>query len=287
MKSISIALSLIFLASNAWSNTVFVDQVSGPKNAAPAFQALIKSEAELNGYQLVRELQNADYVLKGKIIELGQAYVITLSKQSTTDSESFSQKAKIRQIEELDSVTESLTRAVLKSKSMKKKDQVTEDQMNEEIQMKTVTRQFYAGFGTAASHGLGDSNRGFHWAAGYIFGLDPQFGLRLHFDDTNLNNSRGGSTFAGVGAQYYFTRDQHAPYALGLIGFSTAKTFLRNPSTIERENGWGLQAGLGMQFFRTTALNFAVEATYTTSMYKFSSTGRTPGNFGLRLVFFW
>ena len=95
-----------------------------------------------------------------------------------------------------------------------------------------------------------------------------------------------------LGGQYYFNKKNISPYILGGITYGLAEAHIDEDECTQfliakfcdgdREHGFGAKLGLGMHFFRSTSVNFSVEASHSQNMFKLND--KYPGMTGLKVI---
>ena len=290
-------LCLTFLAVPffAQADTYFIDEVRGASyGGAEVYKELIRSELRAQKQELVRSPEYSNWIVEPSLLKLGESYVASLSKINN-GRVAFSQKLKVQSLDDLDVVTQRLVQAMVSNQSVDSVQQVntvTQDELVGTTEKTEVERQFYLGFGPAGLSGLSADGSAVNLTAGYLWGLDNQFGMRFGLDWTG-GEGDADILNVGLGGQYYFNLQKHAPYVLGLVGFSWAESNSKAPVCTnlifacdgEDKAGWSAQLGAGYHFFRTAKVNLALEAVYTASFYDVS--GENPGAFAGRIVLFW
>ncbi len=191
----------------------------------------------------------------------------------------------------MDTVSARLTRAVIEQKSLEDTADVTNITRDEETlnsRRYNATRQWVIGIGPGWSSNLHSDGGGFTFLLGYLWGLDPDYSIKLGM---TLNNGRedDDSSFSdfSIGGEYYFKRSKYSP----LVGFSMGYgTGISNDSCTfslfsgckeDKANGWIGTVSAGYKMFRTSTVNAAVLGNYS---YIFDET--TAGNPSLFSILF-
>ena len=277
----SLCLAFFSLPFFVFADSFYIKENVEPYSDADTLNQLVKNELVSLGHSVMLSPEESRWVLTPKLLRLGRSYVVTLSKERKGRIV-FSQKLKSETLDDLDIVTERLVRAVLKRQnvsSTQNVDTITQNEIKGTSVKTEVTKQFYFGFGPGVLSGLESDETGSNWTAGYLWGIDHQFGLRLGLEHTS---GEGNSNFwnLGMGGQYYLNRRKHAPYLLGLFGYSWAES-----NADKTENGFSIEAGLGSHFFRTAKVNLAIEVVYAQGLYDVLES--SPGVFAGRLIVLW
>lgn len=290
-----ICLTFVILPFFAAADSYFIEDVRGESSAyADTFKELIRGELRAQKQTVVNSLDQSQWTLEPSFLKLGEDYVFSLSKIKNGHVV-HSQKLKSSNLNDLDDVTERLVKSLVKNQSV---DLVSTGQTEDlsvmsQAEKADVERQFYLGFGPGALSGLEASGGAVSLTAGYLWGLDSNFGLRLGLDWTGATGDADVLNL-GLGGQYYLNLQKHAPYLLGLVGFSWAEAEARDPSECtnlplscdgDDKTGWSTQLGAGVHFFRSSKVNLALEAAYTLNFYQIN--GSTPGVFTGRILLYW
>jgi len=205
----------------------------------------------------------------------------------------YSDKLKSTGLDDLDIVTARLVSGALNDVSAAKSVTVDTVTKNEAIgtTVKTrVTRQTYLGFGPSKVVNLDTSNSGESFTAGALWGVDDQFSLRAGFNTTNVSDSPADITNFSIGGHYYLDKRKHALYGVGLAGYTWAEshdsdTGSSSYSESKSDSGWGVEAGVGTHFYRTSSVNIAAELTYNQALFDVADSA--PGSVGAKLMVFW
>lgn len=290
-------MSIILLSSlNTFAASYFINEVSGQSNKelSSNFKVLIANAVVQEGDTIVNDQTIADYVLTPNLMKLGSSYIATLSKSKNASVIS-SQKMKMATVDELDTISTRLTRSVLSNQTLAASqtvDSVTKEEEKGTSVVMKAKKQFYLGFGPGRVLNLGTSETGVAYTAGYLFGLDHQFSLRVGIEGVTVRRSNADLIELNLGGQYYLTKNVQSPYVVGGITYGLAEHHIPEDqctsifsATIcngDREHGFGAKLGAGMHFFRSTSVNFAVEASYSASLFKIND--KNPGMAALKIL---
>jgi hypothetical protein len=250
-------LAPALVASPSWASSIFVAPATGsgvyPDDLATATELVQASIPEVSSNEVVKQASDADFVLQPRLIRLGQAYVMTLSKMKNGET-IYSTKLKAEKIDELDRVAKRLTRSVLESKSAGSQQlvgEITDEEAHQGTQRRPVRQAFYLGFGGASLHNLNTTGLGYSAGAAYTWDLNT---LRLKlFGEGDVN---GAAFFVdgGIGGNYYLSREDVAPYLSADFGGGAAKVDqgLLDGQTI---GGFVFGVGTGVELLRTSSVN--------------------------------
>jgi len=253
------------------------------------------SVTESAPHTLAGKKEKADWVLSSTLLKLGDSYVLTLQKKNKSDQVVFAEKMKAKTMSDMDTVASRLTRAVIEQKRTVETADVTNITQEEET-MNTrryqATRQWIIGLGPGWTSNLGSKGGGFTFLLGYLWGLDPDFGINLTW---TINNGRGNddSSYSdfSLGGEYYFSRKKFTPYVGARAGWGNARgddnCGVISFGTCDRDeaSGWALNAQFGYKAFRTSSVNAGVAAFY--SMIMSNAKRGNPSLFGINLLVYY
>ncbi len=283
-----LSLLLLTLSLPVLARNVYVSEPTGKgikEDSKATVQELIKmSVIQEEGYSSVDSAETAEIILNSQLLKLGDSYVLGLTKQSKEGQNLFSQRMKVATMSDIDTVVARLVPAVLNQKSVESTADVTNITEAEETlntRRYQATRQWIIGFGPGWSSNLKSEGGGFTFSIGYLWGLDPDFGVNLTW---LIHNGQGDDdssyTDFSLGGEYYFSRSKHSPFIGGRVGYATARAddscwvSIFSDCIENKASGWGVNATAGMKFFRTSTVNMGLFASYHT-MFNRTSQG-TP-----------
>jgi len=285
-------LLLCFIPAVVSADSFYIKQGQASSIATKTIEKLAKSELAARGHTIVNNELSSQWMLSVDAIELGDTYIVSLSKYREGIVE-YSDKLRSNSIEDLDTVTARLVSGALDNVSADNSiavDTVTADEVKGTTIKTKVTRQTFFGFGPSTLFNLDTNSSGKSFTAGSLWGVDDQFSIRAGFTTNNVSDSPADLTNISLGGHYYLNRKKHASYAVGLVGYTwaesdkptTSSSFLREG---ESDSGWGVEAGIGSHFYRTATVNISAELTYSQAF--FEVTDGAPGTLGAKLIVFW
>lgn len=253
----SMTLLLLGVASSAWADQIYVAPATGSgvngDDLATATELVQSSVSEVSSDTIVNQASRADFVLQPRLVRLGWAYLMTLSKVKNGETLSSSQ-LKAQTMDELDKVATRLTRAVLEGKDAKANPRVGEITNHEALdgtQRRPARKSIYLGFGGASLHALNTTGLGYSLGAAYSWDLNTIRVKILGEGDVN-----GDAFFANgaIGANYYLGVEDVAPYVSADFGGGVAKI---DQGLLEGQTvgGFVLGVGTGIEFLRTASVN--------------------------------
>jgi hypothetical protein len=252
----SFAATCILASSDALADQIYVESATGSAVSANALSTateLIKTAVPSVGSDTVTEqLKQADYRLRPKLLRLGEAYVLSLSK-IRKGQVVFASQLKAMQMEDLDEVAQRLTRSVLREERISP---AREDDLgggsDEGRHHKPAHRVTYLGFGGAAFTNLNATGIGLSIAAAQAWDVDNALIKILGEGDFN-----GSAFFTSVslGGNYFLTSADVAPYVTGDFGAGVAK--LDGGGVLDGQTvvGFAGGAGAGVQFLRASSVH--------------------------------
>lgn len=286
-------LTFLFLLPVAVSADAFyVEEPRQTSGVSTTVERLVKNELLARGHSVVESHEKSQWVLVPDAIKLGTSYIVTLIKMQD-GRVVYSDKLKSDSLDNLDTVSARLVSGALDNVASDKSitvDTVTDNEVKGTTVKTKVTRQTFLGYGPSKSANLGTSNSGVMFTAGALWGVDHQFSIRAGYSTNNVSKSPADMTGISIGGHYYLNRKQHSPYAVGLLGYTWAESHERVSDASffrqgETESGWGVEAGMGMHFYRTSNVNIAAEVTYNQAL--FDMTDGAPGSIGAKLIVLW
>lgn len=286
-------LTLLFLLPVAASaDTFYVEVPHERSDVSATVERLVKNELSAKGHIIVEDNAASQWVVVTDTIKLGKTYIVSLTKLKD-GSVVYSDKLKSNDLDNLDTVTARLVSGALDNVTSDKSitvDTVTDNEAIGTTLKTKVTRQTFLGYGPSTSTNLGTSNSGVMLTAGALWGVDHQFSIRAGYSTNNVSKSPADMTGVSIGGNYYLNREQHSPYAVGLLNYTWAETHDRNSDISffrkgETASGWGVEAGMGMHFYRTANVNIAAELTYNQALFELSDDA--PGSLGAKLIVLW
>ena len=289
-KSLLTVLCLVPVIASA--DTFYLEESRQPSEVSGTVQRLMASELSAKGHTIVDRNASPQWVLKPDAIKLGSSYIVSLTKLKD-GALVYSDKLKTDSLDNLDVVSARLVSGALDNVAAEGNiavDTVTDSEVKGTTVKTKAMRQTFLGFGPSKSANIGTSDAGVIFTAGALWGVDHQVSIRAAYTTNNVSDSGADMTGLQLGGHYYLNRKQHAPYAVGLVGYTRAEAHDPESSSAlfsqgESESGWSLEAGMGMHFYRTANVNIATEVTYQQSL--FDMTEGAPGALGAKLIVFW
>jgi hypothetical protein len=282
-------ITLAFVHS-AKADVVYVNEVGGEgvdSATKASIQSLIESSVnQVSGkHTLTEKRESAKTVLRGQLLKLGDAYILTLDKM-VGGKVTFSSKMKSTTLEDMDTVASRLVEAVLNEKALADTattQSITRDEETRGTRRYEATRQWRFSFGPAWSNNLNADGPGTVFGLGYIWGLDPYVDLKLVMTFYNpREDGKDDADFSNlaIGVNYFFDLNKNSPYLTSSLGYAGAASSDGGADTIfdtsaDEADGWALTGGVGYKFFRTSTVNVGFEASYT---YLFDKTDKTKVN---------
>jgi len=282
-KAVVPATLLFALSSHA--SQVYVEPTTGsgisPSDLTAATELISTSVTEVSSNRVVEQAAQADLILRPKLIRLGEAYILSLTKTNKEGQILFSSQLKAEKIDELDKVAQRLTRSVLESETGKegiRVGEITNEEAKEGTQRRPVRNATYFGFGGSTFSNLGSSGIGYNFGLAYSWDIN-----RARIKILSEWNINGNSFFAsgGLGANYFFTLTDLAPYIAADFGAGAAKLEAGGILSGQAIGGFVVGVGTGIEFFRTSAIN--LDLGFRAGFLLNSNTLGMPAVYSLRL----
>lgn len=260
-----------------------------------AVEELIRVAVSENGkHFVVRNKEKANFVLSANLLKLGDSYLLTMQKLNKQDQVVFAEKMKARTMADMDTVTSRLTRAVLEQRRVADTADVTNITAEEETlntRRYQATRQWIIGMGPGWSSNLRSNGGGFGFTLGFLWGLDPDFGVNLTWTYASgpKDDESSYSDFT-LGGEYYFSRTKNSPFVGARFGYGSARTddgcnAFGIQCDKDNASGWATNVQAGYKFFRTSTVNVAIAAYYSVLFAK-TSIG-TPSIGGVNFLVYY
>ncbi len=146
-------------------------------------------------------------------------------------------------------------------------------------------RQVQLGFGPAYFANMNSGNAGLGFTAGYNWIINDQFELALQSEFALSTEPARAYTLGGrIVTNYYFLVQDISPFVGAGFGYGWGKARTGSHVADSTSAGFALTAQAGVKFFRTSDVNMAVSAAYTT-IFDQNSIGQ-PGVFSLQVGLF-
>ena len=284
MKLIFALLS--FFSVQAFAVTVYVNDVktsNSDPNLASSVKSLVVSSANSAGASVVQDAGNADYVLQPELIQLGQAYVLTVAKMRGGKIV-FASRQKAATTAELDDAADRAVRAALVGTPSKKDMRVGEVQEKDKdvIKNRVLSKNStYLGFGAGGFSNAGYTpGLSYNLALGYTWETTARAAIRVLAGTMMAPDFKSYYMDGLLGLNLYLTDEDSSPYLFGGLGFGGFGT-VSSSSTATTVGGFGGALGLGYTMFRTSSTEF--DLCLETHMLFANNTVGNPGTYEFRI----
>ncbi len=200
---------------------------------------------ETGSHTTVSNSSEADFILKPKLLKLGNAYIITLDKIKNGKIV-FSSKLKAESIETIDSIVSQLVLAVIKENAP------LNEQQSKERQQKKRQSGTSVSIGPALFSNLNTDSVAVNVSPALYWDVDIAL-IKLLAD---ISTYHGSSLINfGIGGQYFILEKNISPFIGGDFGYGFAK--MRNALSSEDDSARGFAVGgvAGVQFLRFKFVN--------------------------------
>lgn len=207
--------------------------------------------------QLVEKESEADFVLKPTLVKLGETYVMSLAKMKD-GATIFSSQLKAQHKDELDKVAQRLVRSALsdeKPKRSVKVGEITEQESREGTERRASRALNYLGFGASNFGNLNSPGVGYSFGGAYAWDINTALLKLMAEGDFN------GSAFfisGGLGANYFFSRTEFAPYVGADFGAGISKIDQGGVVNGQLVAGFVIGLAAGVELFRTSNVNLDI-----------------------------
>jgi hypothetical protein len=254
---VSVLFWALFSANNAFAAQVYVEAATGSgvnsEDLTTTTSLVQSSVTDVSSNTLVEQPGQADVVLRPKLMRLGEAYILSISKVKNGQVIASSQ-LKAAHMSELDKVAERLTRSVLLGENASKNSRVgeiTDEEAHEGTQRRPTRGETYIGLGGAEFGNLNTTG------IGYGFGIAHAWDMNQALLKIQGEGDFNGSAFfisAGIGGNYFLSTADVAPYLAADFGLGLAKEdeSLFSGATV---GGFVVGGGAGVEFFRSSSVN--------------------------------
>ena len=291
MRALVIALALSFIAPAAFAETFFIRPVASsslPENEQQAVAELVKIAVNgVDGASITEDESKADAVLAPKVVKLGSAYILSISKIKNGQVVN-QQQAKAASLEDMDTVAGRVARATITETAVAKDRRVgdvTEDEVTRgKRRIETVNQRFF-GFGPARVQNMGTDEIGVYLNLGHSWGINDHFSLTLGGELAFVRKSFLGNF--SLGGEIFLTDRDISPFGIVALGYAVA-----NPNeesafyvSADKKDGFSAALGAGVRFFRTSRVNFGLSGRYVHVFAK-NSMGSPGGVLGAVTLYY-
>lgn len=288
MKKIILLTSILF-SINSFASNYFVANPKSKGSTTATVEAvyeLFKSAvAGSEDHSLVNTASSADFIVQPKILQMGST-VLVIADKIKNKKVVYSTRMKSKDLSDLDTVVNRLFASIDKEKSIAntaKVNNVTKAEEHQGNRRFQATNQWIFAFGPAWSNNLNSKKAGSFFEFGYLWGLDPNFDLKLTWSyflpDGSSDSAR--YTSALLGMNYFFDLEKHSPFLTTSVGYTNAAAHDGGNSILDlsddKAEGWGVDVGLGYKFFRTSSVNIATSINYSHLFDKTKVSDKNPG----------
>lgn len=246
---------MLFLNSLwAHADSVFVELTASSgvsTEISDTVTELVRSEVKSSGEELSDDRNKADYVLAPSLLKLGSALVFKIDKLENGKVKD-SKKLKANSTEELDTVIERVTHAIIRGSSVEAEERVGKIRQSEAETgkiRKQAARRWYLGFGPALASNLQSDGVFYGFEVAYSFDVNHAL-IRILFDSAFGEDAALFQTLA-LGMNFFLS-DRDTSFSLGGdFGYAYSKT-AGDLFTGTSAAGFSLGVGAGYSFFRTS-----------------------------------
>jgi hypothetical protein len=279
---------VLFFIAMFWSVLILADDIFvEPAEGTGADTTELKAVGELVqtavvqlNHHIAEKATDANYSLRVHLLKLGEAYLVAVSKIKG-GTPVFTSQMKALAMDDLDRVTLRLVRATIDEKPVAEEarvGEITKQEAKEGTERKPTRNMRYVALGAASLNNL--NTRG----VGYSLGLGYSWDLNKALVKLGLDLALQGSAYManlGLGAYVFLAPTDIAPFLDVDFGFGIAEADNGGLFRGTLLGGFVVGGGLGLQFFRTSAINLELAA-HVAAMLNMGSSG-APINFTIRV----
>jgi hypothetical protein len=256
--SFSSVIALAFSLTSAQAAQVYVAPATGsgvsPSDLATTTELIQSAVPDVSSNTITNDQDKADLILQPRVIRLGEAYILSLTKIRNGETV-YSSELKAAHIEELDKVSERLTRSVLageRAKDSPRVGEITDEEAHQGTQRRPVRTEKYIGFGGNSLGNLNSTGVGYSLALAY--GWDVNSAMLKIMGEGDFNSSAFFTT-VGIGGDYFLSMSDVAPYVSADFGGGLAKLNAGSEFSGQTIGGFVAGGGAGVRLLRTSAVN--------------------------------
>jgi hypothetical protein len=252
---------LVLVSSAAQAAQVYVAPATGsgvsPSDLETTTELIQTAVPDVSSNTITNDQDKADLILQPRVVRLGEAYILSLSKIQNGETV-YSSELKAAHIEELDKVSERLTRSVLageRAKSNPRVGEITDEEAKQGTQRRPVRTENYIGFGGTTLGNLNTNGTGY--SIGLAHGWDVNSAVLKIMGEGDFNGSAFFAS-AGIGADYFLSMSDVAPYLSADFGGGVAKVDAGSEFSGQTIGGFVVGGGAGVRLLRTSAVNLDI-----------------------------
>lgn len=257
----------VFASSPALASSVFLKPIQeSPLSIIEtrSVEELIRSSLLDLGETLDGDERRADYSVEAKILRLGLAYILSLSKIKKGQLV-FQQQTRVQSIEDLDTGAYRVVRAVVHETKVAgdgRVSDVLEEEESNRLRKTQVVRQWFVGLGPSVGNNLRAGRAGVSGLLGVSWTVDPKAAVRAGFNFGSADDANSTSfTVFNLGVEYFLNDHSSSPHFEFDFGYGGAVTSSgMGVVNSESSPGFVWSGGLGMRLFRTSRVNVGVVA---------------------------
>lgn len=265
-----IFITLLFsLAPAAHGENIYLKPTSGSgiskAELSPIDELLSIAVKNSDGANLTDNEAKADAVLEPKIIKIGSALVLSLSKLRAGKTV-FHSQARSKTLEDMDVVTARVVKAVMTEVSFDKNggvSDVTDDEVKKVSKRKETTKQWVFGLGPGFADNIATSGGSSAWNLGYQWEVNYEVAIKMAFEWLSIKDSNASFSNFYIGSDYFLNERDISPFVSGAFGYGTAN--LNDPNSLfakDRASGFSLSGGVGIKFYRSSTVSLGLSAKY-------------------------
>lgn len=306
-------LFCLFLSLSLSAKQVHVMATKGksvtPEQLSSITDLITAAIEENESHNVVPMTPRPDFVIKSKLMKLGDAYILSMAKYVGNKRKSRS-KMKAKNFDEMDVVVSRLTRAVVDGVKVDKTariGEITKKEVQRISNRRQALKRWQASMGPAWVNNLNIASTVMNWGLGLNFDVTTQFTITMLANFlTAVEHSDASLYRASLGVNYHLLHADNSPYIGAQFGYGRAAAHENKTVASDSDDGplsklfssfdffsdlsedtvLGMNASAvaGMSFFRASTVSLAVEVAYTTFFAETALSKKNPSVLALNLV---
>jgi hypothetical protein len=256
--ALSTALLLMALTpAISQAEEIFVDRATGSgvsDSDLDTATSLVTGSVGEAGMDITEREDKADIILRPTLMRLGESYLLGITKLRDGKITGSGQLKALR-MDELDKVSDRLTRSVLlgeKAKANPRVGEITAHEALDGTQRRPTRSTNFVSFGGSTMGNLNSEGIGYSFGVGHGWDINT---VLIKIIATGDFRKDAWMLSSGLGANYFFMTTDIAPYVTADFGAGVAKVDGGGILSGETTGGFHLGAGAGIQLMRTASVN--------------------------------
>ena len=247
-----------FFALPSWAAQIYVEQATGSGSSSgdqDTATSLVRTSAgSIGNNHTLDSPDGADFTLRPKLMKLGKAYILNVSKVQNGQV-IYASQLKAANMDELDKVALRVTQAVLSGRQTTDDAQVgeiTNQESKDGTQRRPVRHETYVGIGAASLANMNAQHLGYSLGVATAWDTNT-FLVRLMGELSGAGSA--GMLSGGIGLNYFILNSDAAPYIGADFGYGAAKADGGGFFSGATRGGFVFGLDAGVVLLRTSTIN--------------------------------